>query len=144
MKTTNKASQHLLILLLIAGLLSCGKSSSGGGTTPPPPTPTEADIIFAIDIDPGSGIYAALGASQDAKVTISSTMPPSGITADISVKKDSDNSVVYSATLTSTVSPLTVSLSNLLPGVVCTATFTLTSKTKSTNTATKSFKIARK
>ncbi len=142
MKTTNKASQHLLILLLISGLLSCGKSSSGGGVVPPPPT--EADIVFAIDIDPGSGIYAALGASQDVKITISSRMPPSGITADISVKKDSDNSVVSSATLTSTVSPLTVSLSNLPPGVVCTATFTLTSKTKSTNTATKSFKIARK
>ncbi|MCW3108186.1 MAG: hypothetical protein JWQ09_2692 [Segetibacter sp.] len=143
MKSIYKANRTLLIICLVSGLISCGKSSSGGGTTPTPPA-TEENIVFSIDIDPGSGIYAALGGNQDAKVTISSKMPSSGVTVDVTVKKDSDNSIVSSALLTTTVSPITVTLSNLTPGVVCTASFIITSKTTSTNTAAKSFKIARK
>ena len=145
MRKTYKASRIVLIIFLMLGFISCGKSGGGGGgTTPPTPTPTEEDIAFSIDIDPGSGIYAALGANQDAKVTISSKMPPSGVTVDVSVKKDSDNSVVTSTSLSGSISPFTVTLSSLPPGVVCTATFIITSKTKATNTATRLFKIARK
>jgi hypothetical protein len=127
--------------------LTIGCSKSGGGTTPtptPPPTPTEETIAFTIDIDPGSTVYAALGATQDAKITLSSKMPTAGIAVDVVVKKDTDNSTVFSGSYTSLTTPFTATISNLLPGVLCTATFTVTSKSTGSNSSVKSFKMARK
>lgn len=135
-----------LVCFIFLGLLACSKSPAPAPPTPVPPTPTpsEENIVFTVDIDPGAGIYTALGATQDAKVTISSKLPSAGVTVDVTVKKDADNSVVSSTSVTTTTSPLTVTISNLSPGVVCTATFTVTSKGTATNTASKSFKMARK
>lgn len=145
MKNIFMSGNLWLVCLIFAGLLACSKPGPAPAPTPTPtPTPTEENIVFTVDIDPGTGVYTALGATQDAKVTISSKLPGAGVTVDVTVKKDSDNSVVSSSSVTTSISPLTVTISNLSPGVVCTATFTVTSKTTATNSATKSFKIARK
>jgi hypothetical protein len=136
----------LFVIIVSAACSKGGGTSGGGGTvTPPTPTPTEEDIVFTYDIDPGANIYAALGATQDVKITVTSKMPGSGVTTDIVVKKDSDGSTVSSSTLAASSSvPITGTISNLATNVVCTATITLKSVTKTTNTATKTFKIARK
>ena len=133
----------LLLLTAVAFMLlnSCKKSSGTPATTP---VVTEENIAFSIDIDPGSTIFPALGATQDAKITITSKLPTAGISLDLVVKKDLDNSVISSTALSSTISSFTATISNLQAGVVCTATFTITSKTTATNTLVKSFKIARK
>jgi hypothetical protein len=156
---TNKNYRHVLkqlsfrllvfslFVIIVSAACSKGGGTGGGVTpTPPPtPTPTEEDIVFTYDIDPGSNIYAALGATQDVKITVTSKMPGSGVTTDIVVKKDSDGSTVSSSTLAASSSvPITGTISNLATNVVCTATITLKSVTKTTNTATKTFKIARK
>ncbi len=132
----------LFLLTLVAFLLlnACKKSNK----PPTPPVESEEKIAFTIDIDPGSAIFSALGATQDAKIIVGSKIPTAGVNLDLTVKKDSDNSVVSSTTLSSTISSFTSTISNLQPGVVCTATFTVTSKSTPTNTLVKSFKIARK
>ena len=144
---------RLIVFSLFVILVSaaCGKGSGGtggGGVTPTPPTPpvvTEEDIVFTFDIDPGANIYAALGASQEVKITVTSKMPTAGVTTDIVVKRDSDGTTVSSSSLTAaTSSPITGTISNLATNVVCTATITLKSVSKTSNTATKTFKIARK
>ena len=137
-----------LFVILVSAACSKGGSSGGGGVTPPPPTPptpTEDAIIFTYDIDPGSNIYAALGTSQEVKITVTSKMPTAGVITDIVVKKDADGSTVSSSTLAaSTMVPINGMITNLATNVVCTATITLKSATTATNTATKTFKIARK
>ena len=137
-----------LFVILVSAACSKGGSSGGGGVTPPPPTPpppTEENIVFTYDIDPGSNIYAALGTTQEVKITVTSKMPTAGVITDIVVKKDSDGSVVSSSTLAaSTMVPINGMITNLATNVVCTATITLKSASTATNTATKTFKIARK
>ena len=144
---------RLIVFSLFVILVSaaCGKGSGGtggGGVTPTPPTPpvvTEEDIVFTFDIDPGANIYAALGTTQEVKITVTSKMPTAGVTTDIVVKRDSDGTTVSSSSLTAaTTSPITGTISNLATNVVCTATITLKSVSKASNTATKTFKIARK
>ena len=145
-------SFRLIVFSLFVILVSaaCGKGSGGSGgggpvTPPTPPAPTEDAIVFTYDIDPGSNIYAALGASQEVKITVTSKMPTAGVITDIVVKRDSDGSTVSSSTLAaSTMVPINGMITNLATNVVCTATITLKSASTATNTSTKTFKIARK
>lgn len=130
-----------LLLLLCAVLSGCGK---GGGGTPPPAPPVEAALVFTISPDPGSTTLVALSATQDISVSISSALPTAGVTAEIVVKKDSDNSTVFTQVLTTTTPNFTFTIQNLTSGTACTATITLTSKSLASNKATKTFKIARK
>ena len=137
-------------LFVIIVSAACGKGSGGSGgggpvTPPTPPAPTEDAIVFTYDIDPGSNIYAALGSSQEVKISVTSKMPTAGVITDIVVKKDADGSTVSSSTLAaSTMVPINGMITNLATNVVCTATITVKSATTATNTATKTFKIARK
>jgi len=145
-------SFRLIVFSLFVILVSaaCGKGSGGTGgggpvTPPTPPAPTEDAIVFTYDIDPGSNIYAALGTTQEVKITVTSKMPTAGVITDIVVKKDADGSTVSSSTLAaSTMVPINGMISNLATNVVCTATITVKSATTATNTTTKTFKIARK
>jgi hypothetical protein len=145
-------SFRLIVFSLFVILVSaaCGKGSGGSGgggsvTPPTPPAPTEDAIVFTYDIDPGSNIYAALGTTQEVKITVTSKMPTAGVITDIVVKKDSDGSTVSSSTLAaSTMVPINGMITNLATNVVCTATITVKSATTATNTSTKTFKIARK
>ena len=148
MKIKSVIFQTLICITILSVSISCSKSSGGSVSTPtpapPPPPSVEETIAFTIDIDPGSSVYPALGATQDAKITLGSKMPTAGITVDVVVKKDLDNTTVSSATYSSSLSPFTATISNLSPGVLCTATFTVTSKTTASNSGVKSFKLARK
>ena len=145
-------SFRLIVFSLFVILVSaaCGKGSGGSGgggpvTPPTPPAPTEDAIVFTYDIDPGANIYAALGASQEVKISVTSKMPTAGVITDIVVKRDSDGSTVSSSTLTaSTMVPINGMITNLATNVVCTASITVKSASTATNTSTKSFKIARK
>jgi hypothetical protein len=76
--------------------------------------------------------------------TISSTLPKDGVTIDVSVKKKLDNTVVFSSNVSSSASSNPVTVTGLVPGVLCVATITITSKSKATNTATKTFELAAK
>lgn len=154
-----KWSIVLLGFTFIVAACSKGGGSTGGGTTPTPPpvaTVEVGDIAFKIEIDTKevdyAGIYGALSGSQAINVNVTSTpFAKDGVTIDLSVKKDSDNSVVSGSSVSSTTAGTNaLTISNLTAGVLCTATVTVTAKTLDTKTCncyktfTKTFKIARK
>lgn len=120
-------------------ILSCSKKAS----TPSAP-PAEAALAFTINPDPGSIVLAALGATQNFNITVTSALPSAGITASVLAVKELDSSTVFSQSLTSNLANFTTSIQNLSNGVVCNVTITLTSRSSATNTVTKTFKIARK
>ena len=125
-------------------LIACSKSGDNPAPTPPPTATPEATIEFSIDPDPGTTIFASLGASQSIAVNISSKLPTTGVTIDVKTTKDSDGTTVSSSSVASNNAKNTVSIDNLVSGVLCTTTVTVTSKSKADNSALKSFKIARK
>lgn len=154
-----KWSIVLLGFTFVVAACSKGGGSTGGGTTPTPPpvaTVEVGDIAFKVEIDTKevdySGIYGALSGSQAINVNVTSTpFAKDGVTIDLSVKKDSDNSVVSGSSVSSTTAGTNaLTISNLTAGVLCTATVTVTAKTLDTKTCncyktfTKTFKIARK
>ena len=143
-KNHNMKKGLFVFIMSAVVLIACSKGDSPA-PTPNPPTPTpEATIVFTIDPDPGTGIFASLGASQSMTVNISSTIPSAGVTVDVKTTKDSDGSTVSSSSVASTTAKNTISIDNLVSGVLCTTTVTVTSKSKADNNAAKSFKIARK
>ena len=140
----NKKSQYLkwtIISAIILLLSSCSKG--GGGNSTPPPTP-EAQITFTMNPDPTGGIFAALGASQDFTINVTSKLPTGGVKVDLKLIKDLDGSSVFSQSITSTIAGFTVSYSNLTSGIVCSGTITIISASNATNSATKTFKIVKK
>jgi len=153
-----KYSKILLICVLFA-FTACSKGGDSPTPTPPTPPPVvlipEADIAFKIEIDGKeidyAAIFASIGATQAINVNITSTpFPKDGVTIDVAVKKVLDNSVVSTdskAGTTAATNALTIS--NLVSGVECSGTVTVTSKTldpvsKTYKSLIKTFKIGRK
>lgn len=136
---------RILCLILIISIQSCSKGSSGGNTTPtPPPVTPEENIAFTIDPDPGSGVATAQSGTYAFKVKITSKLTTSGVKLDVTTKKDSDNSVIETKQISSTTPNIDVSFGTLSPGVLSNVTVVVTSAKTSSNSLSKSFKVARK
>lgn len=140
-----------LVTLFISALIltSCGKKSGGTTPTPPPPPPpppveVEENIAFSLDPDPGTTTVTALSGTYSFKVTLNSKMPSTGISIDITSKKDSDGSLIDSKNVKSTVAANDISTGTFASGVLYNITVAVTSQKTATNTASKTFKIARK
>ena len=144
----------LALLAIPFVLFSCSKGGDTGGTTPGPVTPppvviTESDIAFKIEIDAKEVDYAnpiaALAATQKVNINVTSSLPKDGVTIDVVTKKNKDNTEVSKSSASSTSGAANeASITSLSPGVLCTVTVTVTSKTKSSNTSSKTFQIAQK
>jgi hypothetical protein len=140
-------------ILLVAApfvLFACSKGGDSPTPTPPPVVVVpETDLAFKVEIASTeidyTKIYGAIGGSQAINVNITSTLPKDGVTIDVKVTKDTDNTAVFNNNITSTTAASNaITISSLSPGVLSTATVVVTSKSKSTNTSTKTFKIAAK
>ena len=145
----------LLFVCLCFAFTACSK---GGGDTPTPTPPTpvaEPDIAFKIEIDAKeidySAIYAALGATQAVNINITpASFPKDGVTIDMVVKKVLDNSVVFSDSKAGTTAATNAfTIQNLVSGVECSGSVTVTSKTldpvsKTYKSLNKTFRIGRK
>ena len=142
----------ILLVALPFMLMACSKGGDSPTPTPPPVVVVpEADIAFKVEIPASIEIdykktYGAIGGSQAINVNITSTLPTDGVTIDVKVTKDAaDNAVIFTNNFTSkTAASNSITINSLSPGVLSTVTVVVTSKNKSTNTATKTFKIAGK
>ena len=130
-----------VLLLVAAALMLFSTACNDGGNTP---TEVEENLVITIDPDPGSAIATALGSSYTFKVNITSKMPAQGVDITTTYRKDSDNSVIFSQTLQTTSSPINVTITGIPLNEVGTVTVEVKSKSKPTNTATKTFKLVRK
>ena len=131
-------------LIIVFVLFSCSKKETTTPPTPPPPPPTEENLVFSIDSDPGSGNAIANAENYAFTVKVSSKMPSLGVKLDLATKKESDNTSVDSKSIESSTADIPVTTGKLVVGTVYIVKVTVTSKSKSTNTASKEFKVARK
>ena len=136
----------LLAIVIPFMLFSCSKGGDSSTPTPTPtPTPTESPVAFTVSVDPGAGsILGVVGTSQAINVKVSSNLPAAGVTVTVSVTKDIDNSTVFTTSNSSVSADNNVTITGLTPGVLCTATVVVTSKSTITNTKTTTFKLAAK
>ena len=144
--------KNSIIALSFIVLSFVGCSKGGEAPTPTPPTPpvvvTEADIAFKVDIAGSevnyNSVFAVVGTSQLMNANITSTLPKDGVTVDVAVRRKSDNSVVFTTSLSSSAASNPFTVTGLTGGTLCVATIVVTSKSKSSNTSTKTFELAAK
>ena len=138
----------IILVALPFMLMACSKGGDSTPTPPPVVVVPEADIAFKVEITPDTEIdysypYGAQGGVQDIIVKITSALPKDGVTIDVKVTKDADNTTVFNKNITATTASNIIKISGLLPEK-STATVLVTSKTKTSNAATKTFKISAK
>lgn len=123
-------------------LTSCSKKS----TDPPaPPVDTDQKLVITLDPDPGAATAVAMAANYSFKVKITSKMPTGGVVLEYTTKKDSDNSILDPLTqVNSSTNSIDVTTGSLESGTLYIVTITVKSKSQASNTATKTFKVARK
>ena len=153
MQQINLISRKNSIIALSFIVLSFAGCSKGGDSPTPTPTPppvviVESDIAFKVDVAGAevnySTVLPVVGASLAINANITSTLPKDGVTIDVSVKKKADNTVVFTTNLSSSAASNPVTVTGLAAGTLCVATVTITSKSKASNTATKTFEWASK
>ncbi len=135
-------------ILAFAGCSKGGDSPAPTPPTPPPVVVTEADIAFRVDIAGAevnySAVFPVVGTSQLMNVNITSALPKDGVTVDVTVRRKADNTTVFTTNLSSSAVSNSVTVTGLTGGTLCVATIVVTSKTKSSNTSTKTFELAAK
>ena len=133
--------QLFIVPAIIFGIGSCSdKGGGGGGST------DESNLVVTLIPPAGSTQPAAPQIDFPLNVSITSTMPPQGVTIDVVVKKDDGSgATVFTANNPGTTSPSTnFSITGTPIDVICLTTVTVTSKTKPANTWTGSFRYTRK
>jgi hypothetical protein len=153
MKSIKMLFNKIGVLAFAASVFFLAGCSKGGDSPAPTPTPppvvvTEADIVFKVDVAGSevnyNTVFPVVGTSLILNANITSTLPKDGVTIDVSVKRKSDNTVVFATNLSSSAASNPVTVTGLAAGTLCVATVTVTSKSKATNTALKTFELASK
>lgn len=129
-------------LFLLLALSSC-KKGGGGGTPEPPPTPEE-NIAFSFDPDPGTASAVSTVDNYPYTVKVTSKLPASGVHVDHATQLDTDNSTPTYTRVSSANASISLTTSKLDPGKLYKVTVVVTSQNKSSNSQTKTFKVAKK
>ena len=137
--------KKVLILLIVApiiifGIPNCGSKGGGGGGG----GNNEANLTITLNPPANSTQPAAPQTDFPLTVSITSTMPPQGVTIDVKVAPDGSTTNFFtdSKSTTSAITPFTIT--GTPAGVVCVTTVTVTSKTKPTIIVTLSYRYTRK
>jgi hypothetical protein len=129
--------QSFVSLAIIFGIATCGSKGGGGGNT-------EANLAVTLNPPANSTQPAAPGTDFPLTVSITSAMPPQGVTIDVKVAPDGTTANFFTETRSSTSANNNFTITGTPVGVVCAVTVTVTSKTKATNTLTLSYRYSRK
>ena len=132
------------VLLFILFQYSCEKSGGSDGGTP---TPAEENLVITLDPEPGSTTtpVRVTGATYTFNVVVQSAMPPQGVDVKTEFKKDSDGTTIFQNTTSSaTNKTIPVTINNIPLNEQGTVTVTVTSKSKASNTVSRTFKLLRK
>ena len=126
------------IILCIASCSDKGGSGGGGGGG------SEANLAVTLTPPAGSTQPAAPQVDFPVTISITSTMPPQGVTIDVKVAPDGSTTNFFTKTETTTSPNTTINITGTPTGVVCVTTVTVTSKSKPTNTWAGSYRYTRK
>lgn len=136
----NKLIFNLVFLIL---LISCGKNSGNNGSSTP--VIPEENIVFSINPDPGTSTQAVLGVTHTITILISSKLPSTGVLISWKIVQEANQTAILEEKNISTIFSTADILTSLLtPGILYSCTITVTSKSKPSNTLTKTIKLARK
>ncbi len=149
LKSSIRKYNIIALSFIVLSLVGCSKGGDSPAPTPPTPPPVaEADIAFRVDIAGAevnySAVFPVVGTSQLMNVNITSALPKDGVTLDVTVKRKADNTTVFTTNLSSSAVSNPVTVTGLTGGTLCVATIVVTSKSKSSNTSTKTFELAAK
>jgi len=133
--------QFFIVPAIILSIGSCsdkgGGGGGGGGTT-------EANLAVTLNPPAGSTQPAAPQVDFPLTVSITSTMPPQGVTIDVKAAPDGSATNFFTETRSSTTANNNFTITGTPTGVVCVTTVTVTSKSKPANTWTGSYRYTRK
>ena len=150
LKFSIRKNSIIALSFLVLAFAGCSKGGDSPAPTPTPPPVViaESDLVFRVDVAGSevnyNTVFPVVGASLVMNANITSTLPKDGVTIDVSVKRKSDNTVVFATNLSSSAASNPVTVTGLAAGTLCVATVTVTSKSKATNTALKAFELASK
>ena len=150
LKFSIRKNSIIALSFLVLAFAGCSKGGDSPSPTPTPPpvVVAEADIVFKVDVAGSevnySTVFPVVGTSLLLNANITSALPKDGVTLDVTVKKKLDNTVVFTTNLSSSAASNPITVTGLTAGVLCVATVTVTSKSKSTNTSLKTFELASK
>lgn len=133
------ASVFLVSTLVLS---ACTKKST---PTPEPPPPAEENISFNIEPDPGSTTVTSQTATYPFTVKLTSKIPATGIHVDYATQLDTDNSnPTFTRESNATATSYSLTTSTLESGKLYKVTVKVTSQKTSTNSLSKTFRVARK
>ncbi len=133
------AVKLLALTMIVFGIGGCSdKDPGGGGGT------DEANLVISLNPPANSVQPAAPQTDFPLTVTITSAMPPQGVTIDVKVAPEGSTANFFTETRSSTSATNNFTITNTPVGVVCVTTVTVTSKTKATNTVTATYRYSRK
>ena len=131
--------QFLIVPMIIFAIGSCSdKGGGGGGGT------TEANLAVTLNPPAGSTQSAVAQTDFPLTVTITSTMPPQGVTIDVKAAPEGTTTNFFTQTKDNTGASTPFTITGTPVGPVCVVTVTVTSKSKSSNTWTGSYRYSRK
>jgi len=135
---------HFLTSLICFGLV-IGSCKKNPGTTPPPPPPAEENIAFSIEPDPGSSTVTSTTATYPYVVKLTSKIPSTGIHVDYATQLDTDNSnPTFTRESSTSATSYNLATASLESGKLYKVTVKVTSQKTSTNSSSKTFRVARK
>jgi hypothetical protein len=127
------------LVLGIAGDCKKGSGGGGGGGT------NEAPLVVTLNPPVNSNQPAAPQTDFPLTVSITSTMPPQGVTIDVNVKKDgSADPAFFTINQNTSGAVSNFTITNTPVSVVCITTVTVTSRSTATNTWTGTYRYSRK
>lgn len=135
--------QVLVAPIIIFGIATCGSKGGGGGGGGGGGS-SEANLAVTLNPPANSVQPAAPLVNFPLTVSITSAMPPQGVTIDVKAAPDGSTSNFFTDSRSSTAANNDFTITNTPTGVVCVVTVTVTSKTKATNTVTLSYRYSRK
>jgi hypothetical protein len=130
--------QLFIVPAIIFGIDSCSDKGGGGGGS------SEANLVVTLNPPAGSTQPAAPQVDFPLTVSITSTMPPQGVTIDVKAAPDGSTTNFFTETRPTTGATNNFTITGTPTGVVSVVTVTVTSKTKATNTVTLSYRYTRK
>ena len=126
--------------LICAAFTACGKGGGGGNNSTP-----EATLTVTTNPANGSTQAAAPGPTFTLAVTVTSTMPPQGVTIAISAAIDGQSGTPFFTKSTSTSQAINnFTITSTPSQQTCLVTITVTSNDKSSNVWTGSYRYSMK